>query len=239
MRLRLRLSPNTEPVPFDYQHDLTRAFWRWVKQGKEHDETSLYSLSFLTGGHAVHPRPTEPGVSTRRAKQEPPTLDFPEGAEWTISGPHPDLHRRLMRGVMADPRVGWGMRVNEVREEPLPDMGTLQRFRVNGAVLVRAEREDERQDHLLWDDPRADDALTRVFRWKLHLAGRDDLARSAEMRFDRTYGGARSKLVTIKGLRFRCSECPVLVHGDPEAVAFAYLVGAGELTGSCLGALTL
>ncbi|MBE2187531.1 MAG: CRISPR-associated protein Cas6 [Rhodothermales bacterium] len=227
MRLRLRLSPSHGFVPFDYQHELTRAFWRWVKDGKEHDETSLYSLSFLSGG-----RPT-------RTREGTPVLDFSDGATWTISGPYPDLHRRLLRGVMDDPLAGWGMRVEEVHEQPLPEFGVLQRFRVNGAVLVREKRDDGSQEHLRWDDPQADEALTRVFRWKLHLAGRDDLAETAEMRFDRTYDGARTKLVTLKGLKYRCNECPVLVLGEPEAVLFAYLVGAGELTGSCLGALTL
>lgn len=239
MRLRLRLSPNRQPVPFDYQHDLTRAFWRWVKDGKEHDETSLYSLSFLSGGRVIRPSRTTPGVSSRRPPSGAPHLDFPDGATWTISGPFADLHRRLLRGVMDAPEVGWGMRVEEVHEMPLPELGVLQRFRVNGAVLVREKRDDGSQEHLLWDDPRADEALTRVFRWKLHLAGRDDLADTAEMRFDRTYDGARTKLVKVKGLSYRCSECPVLVMGEPEAVLFAYLVGAGELTGSCLGALTL
>ncbi len=35
---------------------------------------------------------------------------------------------------------------------------------------------------------------------------------------DRTYRGARSKLVTIKGISRRASVCPVAVTGMPEAV---------------------
>lgn len=227
MRLRLRLSASHGLVPFDYQHRLTSRFWQWLGPSDDHDDTSLYSLSFLSGGRAT------------RTRNDRPMLDFPDGATWTVSAPFPDLHRRLMQGVFQDPVLDWGMRVEEIHDEPLPALGVMQRFRVNGAVLVRAEREDGTQEHLTWDDPAADEALTRVFRWKLHLAGRDDLVETAQMRFDRDYPKARTKLVSIKGLKYRCNECPVLVMGEPEAVLFAYLVGAGELTGSCLGALTL
>ena len=222
MRFSLHLSPPDGLVPFDYQHHLTGAFWKFLGEGIEHDQTSLYSLSFLTGG-----RPARGGLA------------FPNGATWTVSAPDPDLHRRLLGGVMRDPRLAFGMRIDEVREVPVPTFGLMQRFRVNGAVLARGKRDDGTQEHLLFGDDHADVALTRSLRWKLHLAGRDDLAETAEMRFDRTYERARTKLVAIKGMRYRCSECPVLVSGDPEAVGFAFLVGAGELTGSCLGALTL
>ena len=86
-------------------------------------------------------------------------------------------------------------------------------------------------------DDRADDALTRIFRWKMSLAGLDGEHLASTMRFDRTYVRPRSKLVTIKDIKHRGSECPVIVEGTPEALRFAWLVGAGELTGSGCGGL--
>jgi hypothetical protein len=46
-----------------------------------------------------------------------------------------------------------------------------------------------------------------------HLRGEETMVAC-----DRTYRGARSKLVTIKGISRRASVCPVAVTGMPEAV---------------------
>ncbi len=43
--------------------------------------------------------------------------------------------------------------------------------------------------------------------------------------------------MTLKGTRYKTSECPVIVEGTPDAVQVAWLVGVGELTGMGLGAL--
>ena len=138
---------------------------------------------------------------------------------------------------MQDPEVAYGLRVFEVQEQAVPAFSGCYRFLVDGPVLARRKRDDGGQEYLLWDDPAADAALTRVLRWKLKRAGYagDDL--EATVQFDRTYARPRSKLATIKGIRHKGSECPVVVTGTPEAVRFAWLVGAGELTGSGFGAL--
>jgi CRISPR/Cas system endoribonuclease Cas6 (RAMP superfamily) len=51
------------------------------------------------------------------------------------------------------------------------------------------------------------------------------------------YPHARDKVATVKGTDHKGSICPVVVEGTPEAVQFAWTVGAGELTGSGFGAL--
>ena len=52
MRLHLYLSPNEQPVPFDYQHYLAGAFHKWLVANDLHDQLSLYSLSWLYEGRA-------------------------------------------------------------------------------------------------------------------------------------------------------------------------------------------
>jgi CRISPR/Cas system endoribonuclease Cas6 (RAMP superfamily) len=49
MRLHLSLTPNTEPVPFNYQHQLTGALHKWLGENELHDKISLYSFSWLRG----------------------------------------------------------------------------------------------------------------------------------------------------------------------------------------------
>ena len=129
------------------------------------------------------------------------------------------------------------MRVVEAREQAVPAFGEAYRFKVDGPVVARRDREDGSKAYLLWDEAAADEALTRALRWKLQAAGFEGSAQEATVRFDRSYGRARTKLAQIKGVKHKGSECPVIVEGTPEAVRFAWLVGVGELTGSGFGAL--
>lgn len=220
MRLNLRLTGNAEPVPFDHTHQLTGALHKWLGWNQAHDELSLYSFSWLGGGTPADG-----------------ALAFPRGATWTLSFHDPDAGKRVLDGILRDPTVAHGMRVFEVQEQATPAFSGCYRFKVAGPVLARARREGGGRDSLMWDDPRAGDALTRVMGHKLRAAGFDGEHLDTTVAFDQAYRGARSKLVTIKGISHRASLCPVVVTGTPEAVRFAWLVGVGELTGSGFGAL--
>jgi CRISPR-associated endoribonuclease Cas6 len=72
---------------------------------------------------------------------------------------------------------------------------------------------------------------------KLEAAGFTGEHLDTTVQFDQTYRGARTKLVTIKGISHKASLCPVVVTGTPDAVRFAWEVGIGELTGSGCGAV--
>jgi CRISPR-associated endoribonuclease Cas6 len=221
MRLNLRLTGNTAPVPFDHLHHLTGALHKWLaKDNPEHEGLSLYSFSWLGG-----------------SKVSEGTLTFPRGATWTLSLHDLGAARRVLDGILRDPEVAFGMRVFEVQEQAVPAFSGCYRFKVAGPVLARARREGGGRDYLLWNDPRASDALTRVHRHKLEAAGLAGEHLDAVVAFDQMYAGARSKLVTIKGISHKASLCPVVVTGTPEAVRFAWEVGVGELTGSGFGAL--
>lgn len=220
MRLNLQLTGNTEPVPYDHLHRLTGTLHKWLGANRLHDGLSLYSFGWLKGGRARDGH-----------------LVFPQGATWRISFYDAEAARALLAGILRDPAVAYGMRVYEVKEQAAPQFSGRYRFKVDGPVLARRTREDGGHDYLLHDDPAADDALTRVLRWKLQRAGFEDAHLDATARFDRTYRGARTKLACIKGIRHKGSECPVVVDGTPGAVRFAWLVGVGELTGSGFGAL--
>jgi CRISPR-associated endoribonuclease Cas6 len=220
MRFTLRLSPNTRPVPFDHLHSLTGCIHQWLGENEMHDGTSLYSFSWLSGG-----KPRKGG------------LEFPGGAEWTLSFSDSGAGRKLLQGIRSEPEVAYGMRVYEAHEQAPPPVSQRTSFLVSGPVVVRAEREDGSDEYLLWNDERADEALTRILRWKMEKAGITGEHLDSRMYFDRTYRRPRTKLVRIKGIAHKGSECPVIVEGTPEAAQFAWLVGAGELTGSGCGGL--
>lgn len=219
MRLHLHLSGNTVSVPFTHVAQLAGRFHAWLGENDVHDGLSLYSVSWLSGG-----------------KVRGDALHFPNGAMWRLSFADPSLAERITTGIMSDQEVAFGMRVYDVTTQLPPQFSTPYRFEVDTPVLVRRNRDDGGRDHLVWDDPDADAALTRTFRRKLAAIGLD--SENAFMAFDRTYPGAKTKIVTPKpGLRFKANVCPVLVAGSPEAVQFSWLVGAGEQTGMGFGAL--
>ena len=221
MRLNLKLTANTEPVPFNHLHRLTGCLHKWLGQNDLHDDLSLYSFGWLSGGAAENGH-----------------LAFPRGAAWRVSFYETEMARRLLDGLMQDPEVFAGLRVFEAKEQAVPALSGSYRFKTDGSpVLARRRRDDGSRAYLLWDDEAADAVLTRTLRRKLKAAGFEDEHLEAEVQFDRTYAGARSKVTEIKGAKHKGSICPVVVTGTPEAVRFAWTVGAGELTGSGFGAL--
>jgi CRISPR-associated endoribonuclease Cas6 len=221
MRLNLRLTGNTEPVPFNHLHHLTGALHKWLGDNQVHDGLSLYSFGWLGG-----------------AESENGHLTFPQGAGWRVSFHDTQMAKRCIDGIMQDPGVAFGMRVFEVKEQATPTFSGCYRFKTDRApVIARQRRDDGSRAYLLWGDEAADVVLTRTLRHKLKAAGFEGEHLGTEVQFDRTYQGARTKLAIIKGVGHKGSLCPVVVTGTPEAVQFAWTVGIGELTGSGFGAL--
>lgn len=227
MRLHFRLTPNHRPVPWTYPENLTG--WLHDRLGQDsdlHDGTSLYSVSDLAHGRV------------RRG-----ALDFEGGSSFFLSSHRDDILVQLMSDLMQpppppgrrDPReVAYGMRVEAVDIGRTPEFGDTATFWAKSPVLVRARREDGTKEHVLFDDPRADELLTRTLHTKQERAG---LPVAGSVRFDRSYPKAKSKLITYKGVSSRASLCPVVVEGGPEVCAFAWNVGAGHSTGVGFGAL--
>ena len=225
MRLNLTLSPNTDPVPFNHLHWLTGTLHKWAGSGNAlHDGPSLYSVGWLKGGHA-----------------EEGALTFPDGARWRLSFWDADAAKQVLDGILQDPSVCAGMRVVEAQQQTTPSFSGGYRFDVDAPVVARRRRDDGSREYLLYDDERADAALTRTLRAKMRATNLDVDSSEVKVRFDHGYDGARTKLATIeKGgheVHHKGSECPVIVEGPPEASRFAWNVGVGELTGSGFGAV--
>ncbi|MES2732732.1 MAG: CRISPR-associated endoribonuclease Cas6 [Bacteroidota bacterium] len=222
MRLQLILTPNTEPVPFNHLYQLTGALHKWLGPNNTlHDATSLYSFGWLQGG-----------------KERNKGLHFPQGATWNLSFHDSDKARQLVRGLLDQPEVAYGMRVVEVREQPTPVFGELSSLYTDGsAILIRRKRADGSKEYLLWENPESDEVVTQSLKRKLAGAGYqgDDL--NVRVSFDRSYPKARTRKITIKNIAHKGSECPVILEGTPEALHFAWTVGLGDLTGSGFGAL--
>ncbi|QMW06734.1 CRISPR-associated endoribonuclease Cas6 [Spirosoma foliorum] len=221
MRLQLQLTPNTQPVPYDHLHQLTGALHKWLGRNDIHDGLSLYSFGWLRGGES------------RNA-----SLRFPKGANWNISFFDDEKARQLLKGILDQPELGFGMQIYEIREVAPPPFQAQHYFLTDGSsIVIRQKRPDGSRAYLLWDDPATDQALTQSFQRKLIAAGFSGADLGVTVSFDRTYQTARTRKIAIKGTNHRGSECPVIVEGTPDALHFAWTVGLGELTGSGFGAL--
>lgn len=219
MRLHLTLTPNTELVPFSYQHQLTGVLHKWLGQNDLHDKISLYSFSWLRG----------------KGKSAKEGLFFPRGVSWFISFWETTYGSELIQGIVEEPDVMYGMKVDEVRVVRSPEFGQRERFKVSSPVLIRKNMDDQRRKHLTFKDEDSGVYLTRTLKTKLREAGISDKGIRAE--FDKQYDRARTKLIKIKGTQLKVNLCPVVIQGDPKAIEFAWNVGIGELTGSGFGAL--
>jgi CRISPR-associated endoribonuclease Cas6 len=226
MRLNLTLSPSTDPVSFNHLHRLTGTLHKWLGADNDwHDGISLYSFGWLHGAVATNGH-----------------LTFPNGSRWNVSFHELDAAKSVLRGILEDPAVFAGMRVEQVQEIQPPSFGSRYRFKTDKSpILARRRREDGSRAHLLWSDPEADEILTHTLRRKLDAAGWEGDKHGVRVHFDREYEGAREKVARIQSngveVAHKGSLCPVIVEGAPEAVQFAWLVGLGALTGSGFGAL--
>ncbi len=222
MRLQLQLTPNTQPVPFDHLHELTKALHRWLgPNNDQHDGLSLYSFGWLQGG-----------------RKQDDSLQFSRGAQWNISFYDDAASRQLLTGLLKLPPVAFGMRVIGAQELPTPTFGEMFCFKTDGsAVLARKTRADETKAYLFWKDELANEVITGILRQKLEKAGYTGEHLAVQAYFDNNYAKPRTKKSTVKGTEHKGSECPVIVAGTPEAVRFAWLVGIGDLTGSGFGGL--
>jgi CRISPR-associated endoribonuclease Cas6 len=219
MRLHLKLTPNTEPIDFNYQHKLTGVLHKWLGQNELHDKISLYSFSWLRGYVAT----SNDG------------LFFPKGAHWFISFWEKEYGKDLIQGIVSEPDLFKGLKVDKVQVKDEPDFDNVDHFRVASPVLVRKVRDDKTREHLSYNKEEADPLLKRTLNTRIKAAGLD--VGDFDIGFDRSYQGARTKLVHYKNNKLVSSLCPIKVKGSPELKRFLWTVGAGELTGSGFGAI--
>ncbi len=218
MRLNLRTTPNMKPVPFNYQRKLVGTFHKWMGKNDLHDTLSLYSLGWLSGGKA-----------TKGA------LDFKAGAHWSISSPDSDVLLKLINSIQAEPTIAYGMEVNEILVQHEPIFQSEARFVLQSPVLIKRTLEDKVEKYYYHTDDEAGALLSETLAHKLKQAGKEHL--KASVGFDRTYPKAQLKMINYNGVHIKGSICPIIIKGDPEAIAFAWNVGIGNSTGIGFGAL--
>lgn len=216
MRIYIHTTPSSETLPFNNQELLLGVLHKWLGKNNVHDETSLYSFSWLQGGN-----PVSGG------------LRFPAGAEWFISMYDKKLLEQCVNGLKVSPEMFQGLVVSEVQIRETPVFGSRQTFYLASPVLIK-HWDGQDLKHLTWEDKNADEVMTKTLSTKLDKTG---VKAKATVRFDCSYARPKTKLIKINTIYNRCNFCPVIIEGDPEALAFAWDVGVGHSTGSGFGAV--
>lgn len=217
MRLHFSLTPNTETVPFDYQHFLIGTFHKWMGWNEIHDKISLYSLSWFQGGKMIKDG-----------------FDFPKGAKWFISFWDEEIGKQLIMNAMKEPEVCCGMKVKEIQIQDNPNFSNKEKFTAASPILIRKYAQPHKATHLTFKDDDANFYMTETLKKKLRIVNLDT---NVNVSFDKSYFNAKTKLVNIEGIQNKANFCPVIIEGDSEAIKFAWNVGIGHSTGSGFGAL--
>jgi CRISPR-associated endoribonuclease Cas6 len=215
-RLKTYLSRNTELAPLVKIHDTFKSeFYRRLPDSESHDEISLYSH----------------GIS--RGKKLGVNLELPERTVWTINFWDENVLNKLVIDLLKHRKMPFGMSVRDIEFVETPNFGSRRFFPVISPVLVK-KFDGKRIKHLIYSDTEATAVMTATLQKKLQLAG---LSTDVQVRFDTSYSIAKTALISINGIQNRTSFCPVIIEGNPESVAFAWICGVGHSTGCGFGAL--
>src|SRR5690606_27342416 len=121
MRLYIKLSKNTEIIPFNYQHLLTGVVNKWIGEENEiHGKSSQYSFSWLQNT-----------VSNKKG------INLNRDAYFFISAYDADLTKRITKGILSFPETFCGSRVIDVQIKNAPEFSTEEKFFLNSPILIR------------------------------------------------------------------------------------------------------
>lgn len=219
MRIRLKTTPNTELVSFEYQQKLVGTIHKWIGNNEFHDSISLYSFSWLQG-----------------AKRTVNALNFPNGASMFISFYNNDVVRAVVRSILENPGMFCGLRVVDVVLEQTPDLSSRELFYCASPVFIKRKQADGSFKHFGYDDPEADKCLIETLRSKMRAAGLAE-DETLDIHFDASYSKKRVKLMHYRGVGNKANICPVFISAKNETKQFAWEVGLGNSTGIGFGAI--
>lgn len=218
MRLYLKLTKNTQPIPFSYQHLLTGAIHKWIgKDNEEHGQQSLYSFSWLQNT-----------IANKNG------IELKQDAYFFISAYKTEIIKKILKGILSDPEVFCGAKVIDIQIKEVPTFSQEERFILNSPILLR-QRQGEKNRHVTFKDADYETLLSENLKRKLKRANLSDENISIEL--DKSYANPKTKLIIYKGIENKTTLAPVIIKGSPEQIAFAWSVGLGESTGIGFGAI--
>ena len=144
------------------------------------------------------------------------------------------MAKKLIDGVLSSPEMFNGVYVTEVSIKTVPQFNNKAKFLVASPVFIK-RTVDDKEMHYTFADQEANALMTETLQTKLAKAGL--AVDNVNVSFDTEYFGAKTRLINYNGIKNRTNQCPIVIKGTPEQIAFAWLVGIGNSTGIGFGAL--
>lgn len=221
MRIHLKTTPNDSLVTFDYQQKLVGILHKWLgSNNEEHGILSLYSFSWLHHGKKI-----ENG------------LTFSEGATWFISFYNESRIKQIVKNILDNPVMFFGMAVSDVIIEETPDLSNRNFFYLGSPIFIKSsDLKFQVTKQYTFNDEEANGLMVHTLHHKMELAGLP-YDESLDIRFDLDYQNKKTKMLKYRGIYNRANLCPVIIEGKPETKAFAWNVGIGNSTGIGFGSI--
>ena len=218
MRIHLKTTANTSPVPFNYQQKLVGTIHKWIGNNSIHDKISLYSFSWLNGGRKVGN-----------------TLDFSNGASLFISFYDEHIIKQIIKTILDDPEMFCGLTVTDIMIDDEPDLENRERFDCASPIFIKRKIEDGTIKQYNFNDQEANSLLKETLLSKMKEVGLND--ETLEIKFDTSFDKKKLKFVRYHDIGNKASFCPVIIKAKPETKLFAWNVGIGNCTGIGFGAI--
>ena len=219
MRIHLKTSPNTTPVPFDYQQKLVGTIHKWIGNNSIHDKISLYSFSWLSGG--------------RKADN---ALQFSQGATMFISFYDESIIKAIIRTILENPEMFSGMFVTDITIGTEPLFSERDLYCCASPIFIKRKLDDGSIKQYNFNHEQANQYLKDTILSKMKEAGLEE-DETLDISFDLSYSKKKLKLVRYHGIGNKASLCPVVIKGKPETKQFIWNVGVGNCTGIGFGAI--
>jgi CRISPR-associated endoribonuclease Cas6 len=220
MRILLKTSPSDTLIPFEYQEKLVGCLHKWIGHDNDlHGKMSLYSFSWL-----------QDSSSSKEG------LTFPHGSRLFISFYDEAIVKKVIRSILNDPEMFYGLRVEEVLLVKTPDFTNREVFQCASPIFIKRTDENGKEHQYNYNDVKSGEYLKETLLSKMKLAG---MVQNTDfsIQFDDSYSKKKLKLVHYRGIGNKASLCPVIIHGSPEVKEFAWNVGLGNCTGIGFGSL--
>ncbi len=218
MRIHLRTTANTSPVPFNYQQKLVGTIHKWIGNNSIHDKISLYSFSWLNGGRKVGN-----------------ALDFSNGASLFISFYDEHIIKQIIKTILDDPEMFCGLTVTDIMIDDEPDLENRERFDCASPIFIKRKIEDGTIKQYNFNDQEANSLLKETLLSKMKEVSLND--ETLEIKFDTSFDKKKLKFVRYHDIGNKASFCPVIIKAKPETKLFAWNVGIGNCTGIGFGAI--
>ena len=219
MRIHLKTSANTTPVPFDYQQKLVGTIHKWIGNNSIHDTISLYSFSWLNGGSKVED-----------------ALQFSQGATMFISFYDESIIKVIIRTILEDPEMFCGMFVTDITIGAEPQFSERDLYYCASPIFIKRKLDDGSIKQYNFNHEQANQYLKETLLSKMKEAGLEE-DETLDISFDLSYSKKKLKLVRYHGIGNKASLCPVVIKGKPETKQFIWNVGVGNCTGIGFGAI--